>query len=137
METDTLLSIIRLQQLYIQSLNNLKMKEFFLASEQLEEAYTLFDNVIEKIPPTSPIRDFVIELRDLIIYHLKQINTYIYEKDDIDVNLNSCVPTLDEYDLPDHYEIPPPLEQINYHQYAYKTFNEWFPCCLRYKFKID
>ena len=102
METDTLLTIIQLQQLYITSLNNIKNREFFLASEQLEEAYVLFDNIIDQITPTSPIRDFVIQLRDLIIDHLKQINQYIYAKEEINVDvtdLSTCEPTLYQSDI--------------------------------------
>ena len=160
MDMETLLLIIELQQLYIKSLNNLKIKNFFVAMEQLEEAYTLFDNVIENIPPKSQIRDYVIELRDLIIFNLKQINDYIYTKEDIDVdsfdfsnehisNVNyeipsergSSIPSESGSSIPSESgpSIPAksPVELIDYYQYTRKWVNDYFPCCFRYKFKIE
>lgn len=144
METsyDTLLSIIQLQQLYINSLINIKNKEFFLASEQLEEAYTLFDNVIEHITVTSPIRDYAIQLRDLIIDHLKQINQYIYDKEDIVDPLDSdSTIQLDHGYETTGYNTPniPETEDtpIDYYHYLQLAVNQYFPCCLKYKLKID
>ncbi len=128
---ETLLDVIQLQQLYITSLNNIKSREFFLASEQLEQAYTLYDEVIDKIEPLSPIRDFVIQLRDYIIYDLKQINTYIYEKEEINVSTIENIDNIDN-DIEEFYIEPTPIV------YDWKNFlHDYFPCCLRYKFKID
>src|SRR5665647_1988612 len=100
---ETLLDVIQLQQLYITSLNNIKSREFFQASEQLEQAYTLYDEVINKIDPLSPIRDFVIQLRDYIIYDLKQINTYIYEKEEINVSTIDNHNTDNDNDVEEFY----------------------------------
>ena len=134
MQEETLLSIIQLQHLYITSTTNTKNKEYFKALEYLEESYTLFDDIIEHIPPTSTIRDFVLELRDLIIQDLKQINHYIYDKEEFDVSV--CQPTLHEFDLDESdirldYEDP-----VNYYDQIQLMINLWFPCCYK-KIKTD
>src|SRR5688572_21337407 len=102
---EMLLSIIQLQQLYITALNNMKNREFFLASDQLEEAHTLFYNLIDEIKPISPRRDFIIQLRDLIIDNLKQINQYIYESDDIHVS-TSPINELNDSNIELNYSQP-------------------------------
>ncbi len=136
---ETLLSIIELQHLYITSLSYIKSRKFYQATQILEEAYTSYDVIIDNIIPTSPIRNNVIELRDLIINDLKEIKSYIYEKDDID--LSQCESTLledfEEHQLNNVYESRTEKYETKDCYYYIKSLFDYFPSCVRYKVKID
>jgi hypothetical protein len=77
-----LLDTIKLQDLYIQAMYDIKHKEYKVAHEKLEYTYSLFDDIVQVVHPLSEIREIIINLRDKIEYNLKQIKISNY--DDID-----------------------------------------------------
>lgn len=104
MDTKILLDTIKLQDLFIQSMYNIKHKEYHIALEKLEYAYTLFDDIIQVVHPLSEIRELIINLRDKIEYNMKQIkldpfaipDNIIYDKEIMEEINNDYPVTINE-----------------------------------------
>jgi hypothetical protein len=106
LENKILLDTIKLQHLFIESLYDIKRKEYYIALEKLEVCYSLFDDIIQIVHPLSEIRDVIINLRDKIEYNIKQIKNctddpnYIvqydimYDKEIIDEISNDYLPEI-------------------------------------------
>lgn len=107
METKILLDTIKLQDLFIQSMYNIKNKDYHIALEKLEYAYNLFDDIIQVVHPLSEIRELIINLRDKIEYNMKQIkldpstvpDNIIYDKEIMDEINNDYPVTTNEIDF--------------------------------------
>ena len=139
-DSETLLSIIQLQHLYITALTSIKKKEYFNASEQLEQAYTIFDQVIDNIEPTHYVRDYAITMRDLITNNINQINHYIYAKEEIVVDTTDImIEESKEEDIMYEYQPPTfkgPSQFDKYYNQCYSLFYDLFPC-IQKKVKIE
>lgn len=83
-DTKILLDTIKLQDLFIQAIYDIKHKDYYIAMEKLDYAYNLFDKLIQEVHPLSEIRELIINLRDKIEYNMKHIQCFIQEPSNID-----------------------------------------------------
>jgi len=135
-ENKILLDTIKLQQLFIESLYNIKQKDYYIALEKLEISYALFDNIINVIHPLSEIRNVIIDLRDKIEYNMKQIKFYVEEPSDKNLPVNDIIydqELMDEisYD----YDVTNQINVLTCFDTLYNKFNNLF--YLNDKIKID
>jgi len=118
LESKILLDTIKLQHLFIESLYDIKRKDYYIALHKLEEAYNLFDDLIQIVHPLSDIRVIIIGLRDKIEYNMKQIKGYTYDSSPIDIDIIYDKDIVDEInnDYPIHM---PSLKNNDFDLFTY------------------
>lgn len=123
LENDILLNTVKLQYFFIESLYHIKQKEYNEAMHKLDTAYTIFDDVIQKVHPLSEIRVMILDLRDKIECNIHNIKNHVVD----DVVLHNKEIEYEEIQVPPLYTCFEPL---------YSKLNQFY-YFLNIKEKID
>jgi hypothetical protein len=138
MESKILLDTIKLQHLFIESLYDIKKKDYYTALQKLDAAYTLFDELIQSVHPLSEIRIIILELRDKIEYNMKQIKGYVNDSIPIDNDIIYDKDIIDE--ITNEYPIELPEVKIDLFTCVtpiYTKINQTIAYFFQPKVKID
>ncbi len=98
LENDILLNTVKLQYFFIESLYHIKQKEYNEAMYKLDTAYTIFDDVIQKVHPLSEIRVMILDLRDKIECNIYNIKNHIVDDiivhNKVEIEMEEIIPPI-------------------------------------------